>query len=52
LFRKATRYFFKRQTFPPVKFDLSQPGIGFERDFAALCNNSFCNLLGSVRGAP
>jgi hypothetical protein len=52
LFRKATGYFFKRQTFPPVEFDLSQPGIGFELDFAALRSNRFCNLLGSIRGAP
>jgi hypothetical protein len=34
LFGKAAGYFFKRQTFPVVKFDLSQPRICFELDFA------------------
>jgi hypothetical protein len=52
LLEKATGYFLKRQTFPPVKFDFSQPGIGFERNFAALRTNRFYNLLGSGRGAP
>jgi len=52
LFGKATGYFFKRQTFPVVKFDLSQPGIGFERNFAALRTKRFHNVLRSIRGAP
>jgi hypothetical protein len=52
LFWKATGYFFKGQTFPLVKIDLSQPGIRFKRNFAALRTNRFHKLLGSVQGAP
>jgi len=48
LFGKATGYFFKRQTFPLVKFDLSQPGIGFEPNFAALRTNRFQKVLRGI----
>jgi hypothetical protein len=48
LFGKATGYLFKRQTLPVVKFDLSQPGIGLERNFAALRTNRFQKVLGGI----
>ena len=51
LFGKATRYFFKRQSFPLVKFDLPQPDIGLKSDFSALCTNPFQNFLGGIRSA-
>jgi len=52
LFGKSTRYFFKRQSFPLMKFDLSQPDIGLKSDFSVLRTNPFQNFLGSIRGAP
>jgi len=52
LFGKSTRYFFKRQSFPLMKFDLSQPDIGLTSDFSVLRTNPFQNFLGGIRGAP
>jgi len=52
LFGKATRYFFKRQSFPLVKFDLPQPGIGLKSDFSVLRTNPSQDLLGGIRSAP
>jgi hypothetical protein len=31
-----------------MKFDLSQPGIGFERNFAVLRTNRFQKVLGGI----
>ena len=51
LFGKATRYFFKRQSFPLMKFDLPQPGIGLKSDFSALRTNPFQDFPGGNHGA-
>jgi hypothetical protein len=52
LFGKATRYFFKWQSFPLMKFDLSQPGVGLKSYFSALRTNPFQNFLSGIHGAP
>jgi hypothetical protein len=52
LFGKSTRYFFKRQSFPLMKFDLPQPGIGLKCDFFVLRTNPLQDFLGAIRSAP
>jgi len=52
LLATAITYFLEQQTFPPVEFDLSQPGVGFERNFAAPPADCVRNFPSRIAGSP